>query len=141
VAVTVAPVVELSPVDGLQVYDGPPEAVRVPVLPGQIVVLFTEMVGVAFTVRDAVAVLEHEPVVPLTVYSTDEVALLVTTDPVVALRPVDGLQLYEVAPLAVKVAVLPEQIVAVFTVTVGVGFTVSDAVALDVHVPVVPVTV
>jgi hypothetical protein len=42
--------------------------------------------------------------------------------------------------LAVNVAVVPEQIVGELTVTVGVGFTVTTAVLVDVQLPVVPVT-
>ena len=50
-------------------------------------------------------------------------------------------QLYVVAPLAVKVAELPAQIVALFTVTVGIGVTVMVAVFVEEHPPVVPVMV
>jgi hypothetical protein len=46
-----------------------------------------------------------------------------------------------VAPDAVSVAALPEQIVAEFTLTVGVGFTLTVAVLILVQFPVVPVTV
>ena len=45
------------------------------------------------------------------------------------------------APLAVKVAVLPEHIVTEFTVTVGVGFTVTVEVLVPEQPAVVPVTV
>ena len=52
------------------------------------------------------------------------------------------LQLYEVAPLAVKVADCVEQIASEFTVTVGVGFTVTVATAVLEHPAAsVPVTV
>lgn len=61
------------------------------------------------------------------------VAVLVTVEPVVALSPVAGDQLYVLAPPAVSVAVPPEQIVAEFTVTVGVEFTVTVEVAVAVQ--------
>jgi hypothetical protein len=51
------------------------------------------------------------------------------------------LQLYVVAPDAVTVTGLPEQIVAEFTATVGVVLTVTVAVLIFVQLPVVPVTV
>jgi hypothetical protein len=47
----------------------------------------------------------------------------------------------EVAPLAVNVAVFPEQIVAEFTLTVGVVITVTVEVLMLVQFPLVPVTV
>lgn len=46
-----------------------------------------------------------------------------------------------VAPLAVSVAVDPAHIVALFTVTVGSGVTVTVDVAAELHPLVVPVTV
>lgn len=46
-----------------------------------------------------------------------------------------------VAPLAVKVAVVPEQMVVELTVTVGFGVIVTVLVLTFVHPPVVPVTV
>jgi hypothetical protein len=55
-AATVAPVEELRDPDGLHVYVFAPEAVRVPVLPGQIVIELTDTVGVGFTVTVDVAV-------------------------------------------------------------------------------------
>jgi hypothetical protein len=50
-------------------------------------------------------------------------------------------QVYVVAPDAVSVAELPEQIVDEFTLTVGVVFTVTVDVLTFVQFPVVPVTV
>ena len=49
--------------------------------------------------------------------------------------------MYVVAPLAVKVAVFPAQIVAVLTVKVGMALTVTVDVAVAVQAPFVPVTV
>ena len=45
------------------------------------------------------------------------------------------------APFAVSVAVVPAQIVGLFTVTIGFGFTVTVAIAVPVQAPEVPVTV
>ena len=53
--------------------------------------------------------------------------------PVSELKFVAGDQLYVVAPLTVKVAVLPEQTVALFTVKVGVDVVLTLAVAVVVH--------
>jgi hypothetical protein len=62
---------------------------------------------------------------------------------VVALNPVAGDQLYVVAPLAVKVVLLPEHIVAEVGLTsvVGVVFTVTVTLAVPEQPPEVPVTV
>lgn len=59
------------------------------------------------------------------------------------LRPVAGLQLYDVeAPLAVSVVLLPAQIVVVpLTVITGIGFTVTVTVEVPVQEPCVPLTV
>ena len=68
----------------------------------------------------------------------------VTVAPVVADKPVAGLQEYVVAPLAVNDVLLPVQIVAVVgeTVTVGFGFTVTVTVTVFVQpFPSVPVIV
>ena len=60
-----------------------------------------------------------------------------------ALKPVAGVQLYEVAPLASNDTLLPEQMVADdgATVTVGVGLTVTLTVCVALHPLLVPVTV
>ena len=62
-------------------------------------------------------------------------------DGVIAAVVTPVFQLYVVAPLAVKVAVPPAQIVALFTVMVGEAFTVMVVVFAEEHTPVVPVTV
>jgi hypothetical protein len=59
----------------------------------------------------------------------------------VVLRPVPGLQVYVLAPLAFKVADEPMQILGELTVTVGKGFTVTTAVVVPVQAPVAPVIV
>lgn len=97
--------------------------------------------GSGLTVTIEVAEDVHVPVVPVIVYVVVTVGLAVTDAPVVALNPVEGDQLYVVAPLAVSVVLLPLQIVAEFTVTTGFGFTVTLQVLVPTHEPVVPVTV
>ena len=71
------------------------------------------------------------PLVPVTVYRVVLVGLAVTTDPVVALRPVAGDHVYVLAPLAVNVeAFTPEQIVGRLddTAVVKVAETVTSTV-------------
>ena len=54
-----------------------------------------------------------------------------TDEPVVALKPVEGVQVYVVPPVAVKVALLPLHIgEGVGTVIVGGGFTVTATVVV-----------
>ena len=70
--------------------------------------------------------------------------MAVTVAPVVDDKPVEGLQLYVEAPLAVREVLLPLQIVVEVgeTVIVGVVFTVTVTVAVLVHpLASVPVTV
>jgi hypothetical protein len=64
------------------------------------------------------------PSVPVTVYTVVLAGLAVTLVPVVADKPVEGLQVYEVAPVAVKVILSPSQIVGELTPTVGLPLTV-----------------
>ena len=110
-------------------------------LPAQIVGEFTVTVGVGFTVTKEVTEAVQVPVVPTIVYVVVTVGLAVTLAPVVALNPVEGDQLYVVAPAEVKVVEAPLQIVGEFTVTVGVGFTVTTEVTVPVQPAVVPVIV
>lgn len=114
-------------------------------MPEQIVTLagVIETAGNAFTVIAAVAEDEHPDVVPVTVYVMVTVGDAVTVEPVVALSDVAGDHVYVVAPLAVRVLLLPAQMaeVAGVTVTVGVGVTVIVEDADAVHPAVVPVTV
>lgn len=58
-----------------------------------------------------------------------------------ALNPVEGLQLYVVAPLAVKLVEFPAQIVALATVMVGFDITVTVEVAVAEQLPLVPLMV
>ena len=67
----------------------------------------------------------------------------VTEAPVVALKPVAGDQVYDVAPLAVNVVELPAQIAgeAGVTVNTDAGSTVMVMLAVDVPQVLIPVTV
>jgi len=71
------------------------------------------------------------------------VGLAVTDEPVVALKPVDGVQMYVVPLVAVKMVLLPLHIGAgVGDVIVGGGFTVTaTVVVLTQPLPSVPVMV
>ena len=133
-AVTVDPVVALRPVAGLHVYVLAPLAESEADLPTQIVAELTATVGVGFTVTVEVAVaVQPAAEAPVIVYTVVVVGLAVTLVPVVPLNPVDGLQVYELAPDAVNVVEAFLQIVAEFTVTVGLGFTVTVEVAVAVQ--------
>jgi len=81
--------------------------------------------------------------VPVTVYVVVAAGLAETDAPVVAESPVDGVQVYVEAPLAVKVtAGDPAHLVAGGTVITGFGFTVTVTVVVpEQPVDVVPVTV
>ena len=76
--------------------------------------------GLTLTVTTVVLV---QPVVavPITEYVVVIVGLAITIEPVVALRPVPGEKLYVMAPLAVSVTELPEQIVGDDGLTITVG--------------------
>jgi hypothetical protein len=67
-------------------------------------------------------------VVPVTVYVWVAVSVAVTVAPVVEERPVDGLQAYVFAPLAVRAVGVPEHTVVGLTFMVGRGLTVTVAV-------------
>jgi len=154
---TVCPVVLESPVAGDQVYvNGPgvPQppvvlAVKLTPIPVHIEtgpaplgpVIETLNGGQMVTV--VVAVEEQPAIVPVTVYVVVDVGFAVTEAPDVADSPVDGDQVYVVAPEAVKVVEFPEQTETAdgLTVTTGMTLTVTVEVTVPEQPEVVPVTV
>lgn len=142
-AVTVVPVVALSPVAGDHAYVDAPLAVNGVLVPVQMVVDGTLTIGNGFTVTVTVPVFTHPAaLVPVIVYVVVAVGLAVTLAPVVALNPVAGDHAYVDAPLAVSIALAPSQIVAGAHAITGNGFTVTVAVVVPVHpAAVVPVIV
>ena len=68
----------------------------------------TEAVVAGEIVMPTVVLPWQEPVVPVTVYVWAEASVAVTTEALVALRPVAGDHEYVVAPLAVNVVGMPE---------------------------------
>jgi hypothetical protein len=98
----------------------------------------TLTVGFGFTVTVKAAVPVQPFKVPVTVYVVVVVKMGVVGLETDTRPPV---QLYELAPLAVKLAVSPRQILGLFTVIVGFGFTVTVETAVPVQPFVVPVTV
>ena len=85
--------VVFKPVAGVHIYVFAPFAIKVPVPPGHTVALVVVIValGEMLTVDVAEAVQLIE--VPVTVYTVLADGLAVTTLPVVALKPVEGVQL------------------------------------------------
>jgi hypothetical protein len=132
-------------VPGLHVYVVAPLAVSATPLPEHIVdeAGVTVTVGSGVTVTVTVWLALHEPLVPVTVYVLVDAGLAVTVAPVVALKPVPGAHVYDVAPLAVRLVLLPAQIVADGGVMVIVkeAFTVTVTVLVLEHEPLVPVMV
>jgi hypothetical protein len=102
-------------------------------------VAVVDTVGEGLTVIVRVAVPVQLPDVPVTVYVVVVVGETVTVVPV----KFPGIHVYVVAPVAVIVVLLPEQIVAplVVVATVGDGVTVINRVVVDVQPDVVPVIV
>ena len=112
------------PAFALQVYVVAPPPVSMALCPVQIAVgvetAVTVGVGFIVTVDDAVEV--QPPTVPVTVYIVVPGGFAVTLAPDVALNPVEGVQLYVLAPDAVNVVPAPpEHIAGLFTATVGFG--------------------
>ena len=143
-AVTDEPVVALKPVDGVHVYVVPPVAVKMVLLPLHIGAgVGAVIVGSGFTATITVVVLTQPLLfVPVMVYVELIVGLAVTDEPVVALKPVDGVHVYVVPPVAVKVALLPLHIgEGIGTVIVGGGFTATATVVVFIQIPSVPVIV
>jgi hypothetical protein len=96
----------------------------------------TTTVGVAFTVTVVVFTFVQPPLVPDTVYTVVEDGVTL-----IAFVVAPVFHEYAEAPLAVNIAVLPEQMVEELTFTVGDTFTVTVDVLAFVHVPLEPVTV
>jgi hypothetical protein len=101
------------------------------------------MAGKGRTVMVVVAPTTAQLLLPDTVYVVVTVGLAMTENPVVALRPVDGFQVYEAAPLAVRVVVAVGQDTVAdvgVTVVLGRGSTVSVK-SFDTEQPVPPASV
>jgi hypothetical protein len=96
----------------------------------------TFTVGVVFTVTVDVLIFLQPLVVPVTVYTVVETGVTF-----IALVDAPVFHEYVLAPLAVRVAVVPEHMVDEFTFTVGVAFTLTVAVLAFWQPVVVPVTV
>lgn len=127
---------------GFHVNEVAPIAPIVAVLPAQIVVdaAPTVNVGIGLTVSDTVCEFVHPLIeLPVTVYIV--VAVGVTTVAVPVNAP--GFQVYDVAPLPVKVADAPAHIAVGLDIAVKVGieFTVTETVVVFEHAPLFPVTV
>jgi hypothetical protein len=123
-----------APVD--HEYESAPLAVSSALSPSQIVGELTVIIGSELTVTVATAVAEQPVEVPVTVYEVVEVGV---TEIGFVEAPVD--QEYESAPVAVKSALSPEQIVGELTVIIGNGLTVTVATAVAEQPVEVPVTV
>ena len=93
------------------------------------------------TVTKEVAVPVQPANVPVTVYVVVVVGFAVTVAPEVAVKPVDGVQVYVVAPLAVRTTFAPEQIIgAIGLTTTGTGagavkFTLLDCMVYGIEIP------
>lgn len=89
------------------------------------------MVGNGFTDTETVAVFT-QPValVPVTVYVVEVVGVAFTLTPVVALNVAEGVHVYALAPLPIKVVLVPAHIGedVTFAETVGKGFIVTEIV-------------
>lgn len=136
VTIILFPVIEA----GNQVYVVAPLAVRVAEFPKQtaVGVLMMLMVGLGLTIKFTVRVELHNPLNPVTVYVVVLVGLTVTVPPVND----PGIHVNEVAPLALKVELDPEQIFVgeALAVTVGLLFTVIEIVFVEVQPELSPVT-
>src|SRR5438105_705121 len=101
------------------------------------VALAAERVGVAITVTVLEMLDVQLPLAPTIVYT------VVVGGPSVCIDPVNapGFHVYDVAPLAVNTVELPEQIVALLAVIVGVAFTVTVLEILEVQLPLAPTIV
>ena len=89
-ATTLAPVVELNPVEGVQLNVEAPEAVIGAAVPLHTVALVAKIAGNGLTVTTAVTVPEQDPVAPLIVYVVLTLGFATTLAPDVELTPVEG---------------------------------------------------
>lgn len=103
--------------------------------PAQIVPLLAVKVGFGLTVIVVATEFEAQPLVPVPITEYDVVLAGVTTEPL--------LKAYVLAPVARSVKLCPSQMVPLFTVMVGSGFTVTVPVLFGntAHPVRVPVTV
>jgi hypothetical protein len=126
---------------GFHVYDVAPLEDNVAVDPAQTAggLEVAVSVGVEVTVRTTVTEFVQLPLLPVTVYVVVVAGETETDDPLKE----PGIHVYVVAPEAVNVDELPEQIPVGFAeaVTVGVGLTVIATVLVPVQLPFAPVTV
>ena len=121
---------------GFHVYVEAPFPVKVADDPAHITVgdADAETVGVGFTFKFNVAVRTHPAALaPVIVHITVAVGLTTTFVPVIA----PGFQVYELAPVAVSVALLPghKTVGLLTTVKVGLGFTVISIVFVPIQPP------
>jgi hypothetical protein len=129
--VTLEPVDELNDVAGLHVYELAPLALSVVEPPAQIVALFTETAALLKTETVALVEFTHPLAsVPVMMYCVVEDGVAVTLAPFEAVSDEAGLQVYELAPLAVRLADPPLHIVALATVIVGSEFTFTVVLAV-----------
>ncbi len=119
-----------------QRYESAPLAVKVALFPEQIVTEFTVIVGWGFTLTVVTAISEHPAVVPVTAYD-----VVTEGETIKGLFVLPVFHRYESAPAEVKVALSPEQIISEFTMIVGLGLTLTVAIAISEHPEEVPVTV
>jgi hypothetical protein len=138
--------VQVKFVDGFQTYDDPPDAFNIILFPEQMVGDdgFTVIVNPGDTITLIDCKLEQPVVVPVMLYVVVVVGLAVTEDPVEEFNEVLGDQVYEAAPLTLRVTLFPGHIVGFDGVTlmVGVAFTVRVIVCgIPIHPDEVPVTV
>jgi hypothetical protein len=121
-----------------------PEAVSVAEVPAQIAISAPALIsGNGLTVTVKVVVPEQPtPEVPVIVYVVVEVGFAVTVPPVVAERPVAGLQVKAFAPEAVRLVLPPMQMALLpAIVTDGVPFTATITLEESIHpAALVPVT-
>jgi hypothetical protein len=113
----------LNPVEGAQLYVFALLLALSVVLPPLHIVTFEPAVtvGGGLTVTVTLALEEHPALVTVTVYVVVVVGLAEGLETVVLLNPVDGLQLYEVPPLAVSVTLPLLQITGALGLMLALG--------------------